>query len=299
MFIGTASRCALCGDEVARLDEHDRCERCVLRAERIAEELLAELENLVRAAREAGLSEEQLREAFELTLGDEEGELSELSVSRQVRREGRAASWRVNPYSAWLDYEPDFLPNRIRRLRRMKALSAEALADHEALPLVEAVERRPKAFKIFRRTGGGERPQRAAVKGAVEGDDAVALGMALAEVIAARDLDGAFHRLGAGIGEEHEIGKALLAQPCRELVTVWALEQVRHVPQLGGLLLQRRDQMRVAMAERIDRNPAGEIEVALAVGGGEPAALAALETEIDPGKDGKQMRRGAIGHGGH
>jgi AraC-like DNA-binding protein len=137
MFIGTASRCALCGDEVARLDEHDRCERCVLRAERIAEELLAELENLVRAARDAGLSEEQLREAFELTLGDEEGELSELSVSRQVRREGRAASWRVNPYSAWLDYEPDFLPNRIRRLRRMKALSAEALADQLGVTVSE------------------------------------------------------------------------------------------------------------------------------------------------------------------
>src|SRR5437588_2644142 len=107
MFIGAPSRCELCGDEAARLDEHDRCEHCVLRAERIAEELLAELENLVRAGLEAGLSEEQLREAFELTLADEEGQLSELSVIRHGHRASRRAAWSVAPYSAWLDYEPD------------------------------------------------------------------------------------------------------------------------------------------------------------------------------------------------
>jgi len=43
----------------------------------------------------------------------------------------------------------------------------------------------------------------------------------------------------------------------------------------------------------------GEIQIALAVGGEEPGALAALEAEIDPGKDGKQMRRGAVCHGNH
>src|SRR5947208_3249943 len=116
MSVGAASRCELCGDEAARLDEHDSCERCVLRAERIAEELLAELENLVRAGLEAGLSEEQLREAFELTLADEEGALSELSITRHGHRGGRRAGWAVDPYSAWLDYESEFLPNRIRRL---------------------------------------------------------------------------------------------------------------------------------------------------------------------------------------
>ena len=76
--------------------------------------------------------------------------------------------------------------------------------------LVEAIHRRPEAFEIFRRAGRGQRRQRAAVKRAFEGDDAVALGMALGGVIFARDLDRAFHRLGAGIGEEHEVGKALL-----------------------------------------------------------------------------------------
>ena len=137
MFIGAASRCELCGDQAARLDEHDRCEQCVLRAERIAEELLGELENLVRAGLEAGLSEEQLREAFELTLSDRDGELSELSITRHARTTGRVAAWSVDPYSAWLEHEPDFLPNRIRRLRRMRTLSVEALADRLGVTVSE------------------------------------------------------------------------------------------------------------------------------------------------------------------
>ena len=156
--------------------------------------------------------------------------------------------------------------------------------------LVEAVQRRAKAFEIFGRAGRRQRRQRAAVERAFEGDDAIALRMALGGVIVARDLDRAFHRLGAGIAEEHEVGKALLAQPRREPLAVRALEQVRHVPEFGRLLLQRRDQMRVAMAERIDRDAGGEVEIALAIGGDQPDAFAALEGEVGPGENRKQMR---------
>ena len=157
----------------------------------------------------------------------------------------------------------------------------------------------PKPSRYFAEPVGGQRAQRAAVEGAFEGDEAIALGMALGSVIAARDLDRAFHGLGAGITEEHEIGKTLLAQPRRELVAVRAPEQVRHVPELCRLLLQRLDQMRVRVAERIHRNTGSEVEIAIAVGGDEEGALAAFEAEIDPGEDGKQMRWGAVGHGCH
>jgi hypothetical protein len=118
-------------------------------------------------------------------------------------------------------------------------------------------------------------------------------------LILARHLDHAFHRLGAGIAEEHVVGKALLAQPRGEPVAVGRLEQVRHVPQPGGLLLQGGDQLRMAMAQRIDRDARGEVEITIAVGGDQPRALAAFEAEIDPGKDGEQMRRAAVGHGDH
>ena len=165
--------------------------------------------------------------------------------------------------------------------------------------LVETVHRRAKAFEIFGGAGGGERAEGAAVKRALEGDEAIALGMALGELIAAHDLDHAFHRLGAGIAEEHHVGKALLAQPRCELLAIRALEQVRHVPELCRLLLQRRDQMRMAVAQRVHRDARGEVEIALAGGRYQPAALAAFEAEIDPGEDGEQMRRGAMGHGNH
>ena len=65
----------------------------------------------------------------------------------------------------------------------------------------------PKPSRYFCLAAGGDGRQRAAVEGALEGDDAVALGMAVGEVVAPRRLDRAFQRLGARIGEEHLVGE--------------------------------------------------------------------------------------------
>src|SRR3984893_18392208 len=137
------------------------------------------------------------------------------------------------------------------------------------------------------------------MKRAVESDDAITFGMTFGGVMLARDLDRAFHRFRTGIGEENEISKAVLAESCRQLLAVRALEQVRHVPQLCRLLLQRGDKMRMRMAQRVHRDARGEIEIALAIGGDQPRALAACETEIGSCEYGKQMRRRAFGHGDH
>ena len=75
--------------------------------------------------------------------------------------------------------------------------------------------RRPPG-RSRRDISSGRRPrasQRAAVEGALEGDDAVALRLAARRLILARHLDRAFHRLGAGIAEEHDVGEARFAQP--------------------------------------------------------------------------------------
>ena len=98
--------------------------------------------------------------------------------------------------------------------------------------LVEAVDHRAEAVEIFLLAAGGERRQRAAVKGALEGDDAVALGRAVRGVIFARDLDRAFHRLGAGIAEEHHVGEARLAQPRRDALGLGNLVKIGDVPEL-------------------------------------------------------------------
>jgi DNA-binding transcriptional regulator YiaG len=136
MFTRTQPRCELCAEAAACLDEHDRCEGCVLRAERLANELLASLEEFVRAGLKSGLTEDQLREAFELTLTGEEAELSDLAVARQLR-DGERGAWLVQPYSAWLDRVPEYEPNRIRRLRRMLGLSAEHVAAQLGVAVAE------------------------------------------------------------------------------------------------------------------------------------------------------------------
>ena len=57
---------------------------------------------------------------------------------------------------------------------------------------------------------------------------------------------------------------------------------------------ERLDELRMRVAERVDGDAGGEIEIALAVGGGEPGALAALEREVDA-REGRQKMRGAHG----
>jgi DNA-binding transcriptional regulator YiaG len=136
MFTSTQSRCDLCGEEVERLDEHGRCEQCVLRAQRLANELFASLEDFVRSGLESGLTEEQLREAFEVTLASDDAEIPELALARHVA-EGERASWFVEPFSAWLDYVPAYEPNRIRRLRHMRGLSAERVAETLGVTVAE------------------------------------------------------------------------------------------------------------------------------------------------------------------
>jgi hypothetical protein len=137
VFVGARSRCELCGQDVMCLDEQDRCEQCVLRAELLAAELLPAMEQFVRAGVERGLSEEQLREAFELVLSDSAGELTELSLSRRPGWDDETGIWRITPYSAWLDQTPEHEPNRIRRLRRERELSAETLADRLGVAVSE------------------------------------------------------------------------------------------------------------------------------------------------------------------
>ena len=72
---------------------------------------------------------------------------------------------------------------------------------------VEAGQNGPETFEMLLLAAGGDGRDRAAVKGALEGDDAVALGLAAPVVEPARHLDRAFQRLGAGVAEERRVGE--------------------------------------------------------------------------------------------
>jgi len=67
-------RCTLCA-EPSRLDEHDRCEQCVLDAEHIACRLY-EAESAIAAVRRCGLSEEQIHDAMQMMCSATDGALN-------------------------------------------------------------------------------------------------------------------------------------------------------------------------------------------------------------------------------
>ena len=64
----------------------------------------------------------------------------------------------------------------------------------------------------------------------------IALGRPL-RLVVARHLDRAFHRLGAGIAEEHRVGEARRAQPLGEPLALRDAVEVGDVPELARLLL--------------------------------------------------------------
>ena len=156
--------------------------------------------------------------------------------------------------------------------------------------LVEAVDDGTETVEIFLLAAGGERRQRAAVESALEGDDAVAFRRPVRGLVFANHLDGAFHRLGAGIAEKNDVGKARVAQPLRDPLGLGNLIQIGDVPHLLRLLGERGDQPRMGVSQRVDGNAGGKIEIAVAVGRDQPCAFAPLESEVDACIGRQQMR---------
>ena len=146
--------------------------------------------------------------------------------------------------------------------------------------VVEAFDRRPEALEVFRVAAGGDGRERAAVEGAFEGDDAPALGPAADIMVAPRRLDRGLARFGARIAEEDPVGERRRDQSLGELLLARDPIEVGRVPELLGLVGEGRDELGVGVAERIDRDARGKVEVALAIRGDEPAAFPALEDEV-------------------
>ncbi len=164
-----------------------------------------------------------------------------------------------------------------------RRLVGDGVAQHVEIAerhVIEARHRRVEALQVLLVAGCGQRAQRAAVEGLSAADDAEAVRIAGDVVILAHQLDAAFHRLGAGIAEEHRIGEGMLDQPFGQTLAFGNAEQVGDVPELLRLRLERRHQMRVGMAQRGHRDAAAEVEIASPVAGEEIGSLAAIERDI-------------------
>ena len=119
------------------------------------------------------------------------------------------------------------------------------------------------------------------MESAFKGNDAVAFGMIVRRLVFTCHLDRAFHRLGAGIAEEHHVREARFAQTLRDALGFGNLIEIGDVPYLLRLLGQSRDKLRMSVTQGVDRNAGREIEIAIAVCRNEPSAFAPLKSEVD------------------
>src|SRR6516164_3266316 len=121
-----------------------------------------------------------------------------------------------------------------------------------------------------------------AVERAVAADDAVTLGMPGLGLIFPRNLDRQLTGLGAGIAEEHSVGKGIVDKTLRQLFLARNAEQVGGVPQPLGLLGKSGNDMRVAVTKPGHCDAACKIEEFTAVGSVKVEALAPVDGDVPP-----------------
>src|ERR1051326_2586262 len=121
--------------------------------------------------------------------------------------------------------------------------------------------RRPEALLDLFLSSGGNAGQRATMKGVERRED---FESAILVAESARQLEQPFVGLAPAVAEKtfarSEQAHQRVSQPTLLLVVI----KVRHMNQLSRLLEQRLNDRRVRMAQRRDRDPASQIEIALA-----------------------------------
>ncbi len=167
--------------------------------------------------------------------------------------------------------------SRLRRHRR-----AHRLVIPEG-NLVEPLCLGPETFQILGLATRSDGAEGAPVKGAGEGEDAIALGLALQIMIAPRHLDGGLIGLRTGIAEHHLIGETVIREALRETLALRNFEEIRDVPELFRLRLQRLDESGVGMAQIVDGNAGTEVEISLPASRHEPGSFASFEGERHAG----------------
>ena len=123
--------------------------------------------------------------------------------------------------------------------------------------------------------GGGGGGQRAAVEGLQHGDDHIALGVAVVHGVLTGQLDLTFVGLGAGVGEEHLLEAAVLADQLTDLdgglvvVVVGAVHQTLSP-------IQRLHNGGMVVAQAVDGDAAHKVQELVPVQVPDPSALAVV-----------------------
>ena len=149
--------------------------------------------------------------------------------------------------------------------------------------LVEAADRFTEAFQILRISARRDRRQRAPVERAFEGDDAPAFRRAVDVMIAPRRLDRPFAGFRARVAEEHLVRERDLDEPLGQRLLSRDPIEVRRVPELAGLLGQRRDEPGMRMPQSIHRDAGRKVEIGVTGFRIEPGPFTSCEDKVLPG----------------
>ena len=142
-----------------------------------------------------------------------------------------------------------------------------------------------KVLAVLGLAGDGDGPDGTAVEGVIEGEDLGPVGSG----VGAEDLDGAFHGLGAGVGEEDAVEAGDLAQALGQFAGVLVIVEIRGVEEQGGLLLNHLGDARVGVAEGVDADAAEQVEILAVIETVEVAALAASQRQRVTGVGGHHI----------
>ena len=115
-------------------------------------------------------------------------------------------------------------------------------------------------------TGGGQGGDGAAMEAVDQGDDRGAVLAVVVHAVLAGGLDGALVGLGAGVAEEHLAHAGALAQLLGQLAAGGGVVQVGGVLQFVGLLGHGFRPGQVTVAQAVDADAAGEVQILLALG---------------------------------
>ena len=186
-------------------------------------------------------------------------------------------------------------PNATLALNRLDQKTCRMRSDHRfchleivKFAIFESFKHRLEALVHLGLVRSADRGHCPPVKCVAEGDQFKALFIAGRLVISARALDRSLNRFRPGIGEEHGICKGVIDQHLRQLLALGAAIKVRHMHQGFGLLLDRANQALVRMPKQVDRDTAGEIEIARAILVNQVAVFAAHRADAATGVNGHE-----------
>ncbi len=148
--------------------------------------------------------------------------------------------------------------------------------------VLEAPGQRLEAVVVLLLRRGRDRRQGPAVKATPHADDVAAIARSVLLGPLTGELDRRLVGLGARVREEHAVGEGMLAEELGELGLLRDVKEVGHVDEGRRLLAQGAHHLRMAVAERRHRDPAGEVEVFLAVRVPDPRTLSSHQGDRVP-----------------